>query len=119
MSVKLTAIAAAVCVALAGSAAHAGTNTLYANNFDGNAPLAGLSGAGATSGSIFASENPTYGSFLDLASQGGSDPSGTASLTLNTAGYSSLTITYNVYALATVDGDGLAGGNTPPTQMPS
>ena len=107
---KLSVLGAAASAALLATTAHA--NTLYTNNFDSGS-VSGLSGTGATSADIVATGNSTYGSYLYLASQGGPNSGGTASLTLNTIGYSSLTLSYDVYAIDTVDGDGGAGGNSP------
>ena len=112
MYTKLSILGIAASVALAATAAHAATNTLYSNNFDSGS-VAGLSGAGATSADIVATGNPTYGSYLYLASQGGPFFFVTATMEIYTRGYSSLTLTYDVYAINTVDGDGPAGGNTP------
>ena len=95
--------------------AQASTVLLYSNNFETQS-LSGFSGAVASPANIYQTGNPTYGYFLDLASQGGAASAGTASLTLNTTGYSSLSISFDVYALSTVDGDGPAGGNSPSNQ---
>lgn len=110
MLAKSSLIGIAAGVAFSASGAHAAT--LYSNNFDSGS-VAGLSGPGATSADIVNTGNPTYGSYLYLASQGGPDSAGTATLTLDTAGYSSVTVTFDVYAINTVDGDGPFGGNSP------
>jgi PEP-CTERM motif len=99
-------------IAASAFATNAFADTLYSNNFD-SASTAGFSGAGTTSIGIVDTGNPTYGSYLALASQGGDPSNGTATLTLNTQNYSSLTLTYDVYAINTVDGDGPFGSNTP------
>jgi hypothetical protein len=111
MTTKLT-IAAIAFAVLITTAARA--DTLYSNNFDSGS-VAGLSGAGASSADIVNTGNATYGSYLYLASQGGPNSGGTASLSLNTTGFSSLTLSFSVYAINTLDGDGPAGGNSPVT----
>ena len=105
----LTALGCSTVLCSAG--VQAAETILYTNNFESQS-LVWFSGAAALPTNIYQSGNARYGYFLDLASQGSAAAAGTASLTLNTAGYSSLTLSYYVYALSTVDGDGPAGGNS-------
>jgi PEP-CTERM motif len=109
---RRSTITTLVAMATLGLAQAGHAATLYSNNFDSGS-LAGLSGAGASSADIVNTGNPTFGSYLALASQGGPNSGGTATLTLNTHGFSSLTVTFDVYAINTVDGDGPFGSNTP------
>jgi len=94
---RLLAVLAAAAV---GSAAHA--TTVYNNNFEGNS-TAGFSGVTTIT------EAPNSSTaFLGLLGAGTS-----STLTLNTAGLTSLTLNYDLYAIMTLDGDGPFGGNSP------
>jgi len=97
---------AAAGLLLTAPAALAGT--LYSNNFETNS-TAGLSGATT----IIEAPNSSTAFLGPLSTANGT---GTATLSLNTTGYTSLTISYDIYAIMTVDGDGPFGGNSPADQ---
>lgn len=74
---------------------------VFSNDFNGGSAT-GFTGQGSV---ITA---PSGELFLGPLANGG-----TATLTLNTAGLTSVTLSYDLYAIMTVDGDGPAGGNSP------
>ncbi|WP_255601879.1 PEPxxWA-CTERM sorting domain-containing protein [Polymorphobacter megasporae] len=87
-------------MALIGSALPAGAVSVYSNDFE-HGSTTGFTGAG----SIVPA--PSGQHFLGPLANGG-----TATLTLNTAGLTSVTLSYDLYAIMTVDGDGPFGGNS-------
>ncbi|MGH6986083.1 MAG: PEPxxWA-CTERM sorting domain-containing protein [Caulobacteraceae bacterium] len=82
--------------------------TLYSNDFE-SASTTDLSGSTA----ILDAPSGSTDFLGPLSTENGT---GSVTLTLDTAGYSSLTLTYDVYAIMTLDGDGPAGGNSPTNQ---
>ena len=94
-------------VALALSFGVARADPIYSNSFDTNS-TAGFTGTNGYSPTIVSAPNGST-SFLGDLSTGQS----TALLTLNTAGYSSVTLNYTLDAVLSQDGIGGAGGNSP------
>lgn len=98
-------IAAVAVASLLVGATAARATTLYSNDFEG-ASTTDLTGATT----ILDAPNSSTHFLGPLSTDNGT---GSVTLTLNTAGYSSITLTFDVYAIMTLDGDGPAGGNSP------
>lgn len=103
--------AVAVAALMLGATA-ANATTIYSNDFEG-----GLT-TGFSNGLIYNSPNGVnfLGRFTNGGGGDGSSGGGTTTLTLNTAGYSSLTLNLDIYAVLSVDGDNAnngPGGNSP------
>ena len=99
-------LAGGVVLLIAVSSGAARAAPIYSNNFDSGS-TAGFSGSGGYTPTIVAAPNGST-SFLGDLSTGQS----TAVLTLNTSGYSSVTLSYTLDAVLSQDGIGPAGGNT-------
>ena len=110
MKLRLGLVALSAAAIVGNAAANAASVPVYANNFDsGDAgATAGFTGAGGYTPTIVTAPNGST-SFLGNLSTGET----TAVLTLDTAGLSSLTLNYSLYAILSQDGDGPAGGNSP------
>lgn len=98
MFASITAIMAAL-------SAPAAAVPVYSNNFNSGSTT-GFTGSGVN---IIQSPSGEY--FLGPLST--ANNTGVATLTLDTAGLTSLTLSYDMYAIMTLDGDGPFGGNSP------